>query len=328
MLVIDKVFCACDAKIFWLFTYEKTAYSEFCALFLKFLLDFAGWIPRYRRLYHLTISGSQACLLYPIFGCHVTLPPACWTHSERHDNTPSLHRWLLCREWEHSRHRAGRTCGQRRERKSPSQAQMPHQLQSLSPPPTALLDAPQPKTKMTPLNTHLSPLVASSVGESRTRTPSPRLSSGIRSEASPLDTNGLASPVVPPSVLDIATPPPPPQAPRHPSPSFTSNCVPRPVPPMSKPFHVSYQSSSPSFATNRNPRARVPSPQPHLLSPASAGAPSHEEGEIFPSPRHHYVRARFTPHAAHLSLRDIVIVWARVCAPDAAVLARAGPPHC
>ncbi|KAJ6565281.1 hypothetical protein DFH09DRAFT_471241 [Mycena vulgaris] len=101
-------------------------------------------------------------------------------------------------------------------------------------------------------------LAVSSVVESRT--PSPRLTNGIKREASPLAAGGLASPTVPSpkSPLPDVSPPPPlqsvlhsPEAARYPSPPFTSNGVQRPAPPFAKPFHVPYQTSAPTLTSQR-----------------------------------------------------------------------------
>ncbi|KAJ7830563.1 hypothetical protein B0H14DRAFT_3464706 [Mycena olivaceomarginata] len=73
------------------------------------------------------------------------------------------------------------------------------------------------------------------------------------------------SPALPQSVLHS------PKAPEYSSTSFTSNGVRRPAPPLAKPFHVQYQSSSPTLTSQRSihePGLGSPS-QSRVLSPTS-----------------------------------------------------------
>ncbi|KAJ7150597.1 hypothetical protein C8R46DRAFT_496039, partial [Mycena filopes] len=171
---------------------------------------------------------------------------------------------------------------------------------------TVMVEAPTPKSKVTPLSLpafaatgpeRLSPLTVTSSLHSRT--PSPRLGNGVKRESSPLVTNGRMSPATTngisrfvtspspllPSVSSVPTPAraPPvlaPHAPRYPSPTFAVNGVNRPP---AKAFTSASASPSPNLATNGAAKRSIPtSPHP---PPAKfhTRVPSQEEGEILGS---------------------------------------------
>jgi hypothetical protein len=105
-----------------------------------------------------------------------------------------------------------------------------------------------------------------------------------------------------------------PKAPRHPSPSFTSNGVPRSIPALPRPFHTSSHSPSTSFTAHLFFKLRsTRSPSPHRgPSPApfkfSARAPSQEEGEILgssPPPLLYVASVRSPLYGRRLLLRQL-----------------------